>query len=153
MNESDRRLAALTFAALVFGLSFAGGFYTQASLSDEESFGGTIGAAANFGAGNDDGTVDTYDTTTAGNDGTTTDTDNTETSTSDSENTDTSTSDSDNTDTSASDSDNTDASGNDGDSCTGNTGNTDCDGSASFVSPGSGVAAPTADRRSLPANL
>jgi hypothetical protein len=153
MNESDRRLAALTFAALVFGLSFAGGFYTQASLSDEESFGGTIGAAANFGAGNDDGTVDTYDTTTAGNDGTTTDTDNTETSTSDSDNTDTSTSDSDNTDTSASDSDNTDASGNDGDSCTGNTGNTDCDGSASFVSPGSGVAAPTADRRSLPANL
>jgi hypothetical protein len=97
MNESDRRLAALTFAALVFGLSFAGGFYTQASLSDEEAFGGAIGAAANFDAGNDDG--------------------------------------------------------NDGDSCAGNTGNTECEGSgssASVVSPGSGAAAPTADRRSLP---
>lgn len=105
MNESDRRLAALTFAALVFGLSFAGGFYTQASLSDQEAFGGAIGAAANFAVGNDDGgTAGNDDSGTAGND----------------------------------------------DGCTGNTGNTECGGSASVVSPGSGVAAPTADRRPLP---
>ncbi|MFC5366401.1 hypothetical protein [Salinirubrum litoreum] len=114
MNESDRRLAALTFAALVFGLSFAGGFYTQASLSDQEAFSGGIGAAANFSVGNDDGgTAGNDDGGTAGND-------------------------------------DGGAAGND-DGCVGNTGNTECGSSASVVSPGSGVAAPTADRRPLPA--
>ena len=119
MKTPTSRLAVLVTVCLLFGVSFAGGFYTQASLTDRESVGGSIEAAGNF-AGN---TV----SATAGTDDATSEPSSDES-----------------TDTTATDTVPDDGTGaGNTDTCTGNE---SCEGSLSGVGSGSDLTVPVATR-------